>query len=80
MTQGAPCPQSTDPSVKLPQDPPSAAVTQTNGMGLSAPAGQNCAVAELLSGACVQKLSARLAQSGEVWSAKQASAPAQKSP
>ena len=80
VTQGAPCPQSTNPSVKLPQDPPSAAVTQTNGMGLSAPAGQNCAVAEFLSGTCVQKLSARLAQSSQVWSAKHASAPAQKSP
>ena len=78
VTQGGPCPQSTDPSVKLPQDPPSAAVTQTNGMGLSAPIGQNCAVDEFESGACVQKLSARMASTGQRWSATQATAPAQK--
>lgn len=79
VTQGAPCPQSTNPSLKLPEDPPSAAVTQQNGMGLSAPAGQNCAVDEFLSGECVEKLSARLSQSGQVWSSRQATAPAQKS-
>lgn len=80
VTQGAPCPQSTDPSVKLPEDPPSAAVNQDNGMGLSAPAGQNCAIDEFTSGDCVKKLSARLAQAGQVWSAAQPTAPAQKSP
>ena len=35
VTQGAPCPQSTDPTLPLPQDPPDAAVTQFNGMGLA---------------------------------------------
>ena len=80
VTQGAPCPQSTNPSLKLPADPPSAAVTQQNGMGLSAPAGQNCAVDEFLSGDCVQKLSTRLGQSGQVWSSGRATAPAQTPP
>ena len=77
VTQGAPCPQSTNASLKLPDDPPSAAVNQSNGMGLSAPAGQNCTVDEFLSGSCVEELSARLAGSGQVWSARQATAPAQ---
>lgn len=80
VTQGGPCPQSTDPAVKLPEDPPSAAVTQDNGMGLTAPAGQNCAVDAFLSGDCVEKLSSRLAQNGQVWSAGQPTAPPQKAP
>ena len=81
MTQGAPCPQSTNPTLPLPQDPPSAAVTQQNGMGLSAPAGQNCTVEEFLSGAClaeaVRPAARRAARSGR---RTQATAPAQKSP
>jgi hypothetical protein len=36
-TPGAPCPQTTDPSIEMPDNPPSAAVTQQNGMGLTAP-------------------------------------------
>ena len=80
VTQGAPCPQSSDASLPLPQDPPSAQVSQTNGMGLSAPIGQNCTVAEFVSGECVQELSTRLTQSGQVWSSGQAAAPPQKSP
>ena len=80
VTQGAPCPQSTDPTLPLPQNPPSSQVTQSNGMGRSAPAGQNCTVEEFLSGDCVEELSARLAQSGQVWSSGSATAPAQKSP
>jgi hypothetical protein len=80
VTQGGPCPQSTDPSVKLPQDPPSAAVDQDNGMGLSAPSGQNCSIEEFLSGSCLDELSARLDQTGQVWSATQPAAPAQNAP
>lgn len=80
VTQGAPCPQSTDPSVKLPQDPPSAMVTQQNGMGLSAPAGQNCSVDGFLSGDCLTALSTRLTQNGEVWSATSPTAPPQLQP
>jgi hypothetical protein len=80
VTQGGPCPQSTNPSLALPQDPPSAAITQTNGMGLSAPAGQNCTVDAFLSGECLTALSNRLAQNGEVWSATAATAPEQLSP
>ena len=75
---GAPCPQSANPSLPLPQDPPSAAVTQSNGMGLSAPAGQNCSVDEFLPGDCVSKLSSRLAASGQVWSAQAAHGAGQK--
>ena len=80
VTQGAPCPQSTDPTLKLPQDPPSAMVTQQNGMGLSAPAGQNCTVDEFLRGDCLTALSERLAENGEVWSATAATAPTQLQP
>ena len=70
VTQGAPCPQSTNPSLALPDDPQSAVITQSNGMGLTAPAGQNCPVASFLSGDCLKKFQARLKQAGEVWSAK----------
>jgi hypothetical protein len=38
-------------------------------MGLTAPAGENCTVAEFLSGACLQKLQSRLKQADEKWSA-----------
>ena len=80
VTQGGPCPQSTNSSLKLPQDPPAAAVTQQNGMGLSAPAGQNCTVEGFLSGDCLASLSTRLSQNGEVWSATAAAAPPQQQP
>jgi hypothetical protein len=56
VTQGAPCPQSTDPSLLLPQDPPDAAVTQFNGMGLTAPTGENCPIDDFLSGNCLTNL------------------------
>ncbi len=79
VTQGAPCPQSTDPTLPLPQDPPSAAVTQTNGMGLTAPVGQNCSIADFLSGKCLADLQQRVQQNGWSWSATGA-LPAQKTP
>ncbi|TFH20539.1 MAG: hypothetical protein E4H05_02075 [Acidimicrobiales bacterium] len=69
VTQGAPCPQSTNSSLPLPQDPPDAQVTQTNGMGLSAPAGENCSIDAFLSGGCVADRQSRLQASGQVWSA-----------
>ena len=69
VTQGAPCPQSTNPSLLLPKDPPSAAVTQQNGMGLSAPTGENCSVTEFTSGTCLKKLESRMQQAGDKWSA-----------
>jgi len=69
VTQGAPCPQSTDPTLPLPQDPPSAAITQANGMGLTAPVGQNCTIPDFLSGKCLADLQHRVQQSGWSWSA-----------
>ncbi len=70
VTQGAPCPQSTNSSLLLPQDPPTAAVTQSNGMGLTAPTGQNCSIAEFTAGTCLKNLETRMQQSGEQWSAQ----------
>jgi hypothetical protein len=78
VTQGAPCPQSANTSLPLPQDPPSAAVTQFNGMGLTAPQGQNCSVKEFLSGACLTAFGKRLVQTGAKWSATSTKAPSQK--
>jgi hypothetical protein len=80
VTQGAPCPQSTNPSLPLPQDPPSAQVTQTNGMGLSAPQGENCTIEEFVSGACLKNFGAQLAKTNSRWSASSATPPVQKSP
>lgn len=77
VTQGAPCPQSTNPSLPLPQDPPSAQVTQSNGMGLTAPQGQNCTVEEFLSGSCLKDFGAQLARTGAKWSATSTTVPAQ---
>jgi hypothetical protein len=79
VTQGAPCPQSTDPSVSLPQDPPGAAVTQFNGMGLTAPQGQNCSIKQFLSGKCLATFEQRLAGSGAAWSSTSIAGPKQKS-
>jgi hypothetical protein len=79
VTQGAPCPQSENPDLPLPQDPPSAQVTQFNGMGLTAPSGQNCPIDAFLSGRCLQDLQARLKDDGAAWSAK-ANWPTQRSP
>ena len=79
VTQGAPCPQSTNATLPLPQDPPSAAVTQTNGMGRTAPSGQNCSIADFLSGRCLAALQARLRSTGQVWSAS-GGWPAQQAP
>ena len=78
VTQGAPCPQSTDPSLPLPQDPPSAQVTQFNGMGLTAPQGQNCTIDEFLSGACLEAFKDQLREDGSQWSASSAEGPTQK--
>lgn len=80
VTQGAPCPQSSDPDLLLPQDPPSAQVTQFNGMGLTAPQGQNCSIEEFLSGACLKALGEQLSLQGAVWSASSTEPPAQRSP
>lgn len=80
VTQGAPCPQTTDPSLPLPQDPPSAQVTQFNGMGLTAPQGQNCTIDEFLSGACLEAFKEQLAADGAQWSESDPTGPTQKSP
>ena len=77
VTQGAPCPQSANPSLPLPQDPPSAAVTQFNGMGLTAPQGQNCTIDDFLSGACLTALGTRLTKSGAKWSSTSSAPPTQ---
>ncbi len=69
VTQGAPCPQSTDPSLPLPQNPPDAQVTQTNGMGLTAPAGENCSIDAFLSGKCLEDFQTRQKAAGQQWSA-----------
>jgi hypothetical protein len=79
VTQGAPCPQTTNASLPLPQDPPSAQVTQFNGMGLSAPQGQNCSVDEFLSGDCLESFKKQLAADGAKWSASNPTGPTQKS-
>ncbi len=79
VTQGAPCPQTTNPSLPLPQDPPSAQVTQFNGMGLTAPQGQNCTVDEFLSGACLEAFKEQLAADGAKWSKTDPTGPTQKS-
>lgn len=80
VTAGAPCPQTTNPSLPLPQDPPEAQVTQFNGMGLSAPQGQNCSIDEFLSGKCLEDFGAQLAEDGAVWSATSPTPPAQLKP
>ena len=80
VTQGAPCPQSTNTSLPLPQDPPSAQVTQFNGMGLTAPQGQNCTIDEFLSGACLEDFKKQLHKDGAKWSASSTDGPTQKSP
>jgi hypothetical protein len=77
VTAGAPCPQTANPSLPLPQDPPVAQVTQFNGMGLSAPQGQNCSIDAFLSGKCLEDFGAQLAEDGSVWSASSATPPEQ---
>jgi hypothetical protein len=79
-TAGAPCPQTDNPTLPLPQDPPDAQVTQFNGMGLSAPQGQNCSVEAFLSGTCLKDFGAQLAQDGSVWSATSKTPPEQVKP
>ena len=69
VTQGAPCPQSTNSSLPLPQDPPDAQVDQNNGMGLSAPAGENCSIDAFLSGKCLEDFQTRQKAAGQQWSA-----------
>lgn len=73
-SKGAPCPQTTDPSITMPDDPPSAAVTQKNGMGLTAPQGAECTVSETLSGDCLTKLKGIITGSGGAFSASGTSA------
>ncbi len=80
VTAGAPCPQTANPSLPLPQDPPEAQVTQFNGMGLSAPQGQNCAIDAFLSGKCLEDFGAQLAEDGSVWSATSPTPPVQVMP
>jgi hypothetical protein len=70
VTDGAPCPQSKHPNKPLPQDPPSAQVTQFNGMGLTAPQGQNCSIGAFLTGRCLEDLQAQLKSDGAKWSAR----------
>jgi hypothetical protein len=79
-TAGAPCPQTTDPSLPLAQDPPSAQVTQSNGMGLAAPLGANCSVDDFMSGACLATLGQKITQGGGVWSSTSSTPPAQQAP
>ena len=79
-TAGAPCPQTDDPTLPLPQDPPDAQVTQFNGMGLAAPQGQNCSITAFLSGKCLKDFGAQLAEDGSVWSADSATPPEQVQP
>jgi hypothetical protein len=79
VTDGAPCPQSKHPNKPLPEDPPSAQVDQFNGMGLTAPQGQNCTISEFLSGRCLEQLQQQLKADGAKWSA-QGGWPAQKQP
>jgi len=79
VTQGAPCPQSTNPFLPLPQDPSSAQATQDTNMGLTAPDGQNCTIGHFLSGRCLSDLEARLKKAGWAWSAKD-DWPVQKAP
>jgi hypothetical protein len=79
-TAGAPCPQTDNPTLPLPQDPPDAQVTQFNGMGLAAPQGQNCSIKAFLSGKCLKAFGAQLAADGSVWSATSATPPEQVQP
>jgi len=67
-SKGAPCPQTTDPSITMPDNPPSAAVTQKNGMGPTAPQGAQCTIDETLSGDCLTKLKGIITSSGGVFS------------
>ena len=68
-TQGAPCPQSTNPDLPLNQDPPSAQATQDNGMGLTAPNGQNCTIRSFVTGRCLQALIGQYKKFGWKWNA-----------
>jgi hypothetical protein len=79
-TAGAPCPQTADPTLPLPKDPPDAQVTQSNGMGLAAPQGQNCSIKAFLSGECLAAFGAQLAEDGSVWSAASSAPPEQIKP
>ena len=53
----------------MPEDPPSAQVTQKNGMGLTAPIGQNCTIEAFTSGKCLKDLQTRMKQADYSWSA-----------
>lgn len=80
VTAGAPCPQTNNPTLPLPQDPPDAQVTQFNGMGLSAPQGQNCTIKAFLSGACLRAFAKQLEDDGAVWAEGTVAAPEQLKP
>jgi len=80
VTPGAPCPQTENPTLPLPQDPPDSQVTQFNGMGLSAPQGQNCSIKSFLSGACLKAFARQLAADGSVWAAGSPTPPEQVKP
>jgi hypothetical protein len=68
VTPGAPCPQTTNTSLDMTHDPPSAAVTQHNGMGLTAPQGAECTINEFLNGTCLTRLKNIISSSGGVYS------------
>lgn len=55
-------------------------MTQFNGMGLSAPQGQNCTVQGFLSGECLRRFAQQLAAAGARWSLVSAVPPAQLTP
>ncbi len=70
VTQGAPCYYSNPavpPDFPFNQVPASFQVTQDNGMGLTAPNGQNCTIRQFVTGACLQALVAQYEQFGWKW-------------
>jgi hypothetical protein len=72
VTQGAPCYYS-NPSVPvdfpLNEVPASFQATQDNGMGLTAPNGQNCTVRSFVTGGCLQALITQYQKFGWKWNA-----------
>ena len=72
VTQGAPCYYS-NPSVPvdfpLNQVPASFQATQDNGMGLTAPNGQNCTIRSFVTGGCLQALITQYQKFGWKWNA-----------
>jgi hypothetical protein len=72
VSQGAPCYYS-NPSVPvdfpLNQVPASFQATQDNGMGLTAPNGQNCTIRSFVTGGCLQALITQYQKFGWKWNA-----------